>query len=55
MFCFSRDRGGTHPQVHLAHYAGLFQADAYRGYGKLYEADRKPGPILGSPARRRRP
>jgi len=46
MFYYSRDRGGAHPQAHLANYAGLFQADAYGGYGKLYEADRKPGPIL---------
>ena len=46
MFYYSRDRGGTHPQAHLASYAGLLQADAYGGYGKLYEADRKPGPIL---------
>ena len=46
MFYYSRDRGGTHPQAHLASYAGLFQADAYSGYGKLYEADRKPGLIL---------
>ena len=46
MFYYSRDRGGAHPQAHLTHYAGLFQADAYGGYGKLYEADRKPGPIL---------
>jgi transposase len=46
MFHYSRDRGGAHPQAHLANYAGLFQADAYSGYGKLYDADRKPGPIL---------
>jgi transposase len=46
MFYYSRDRGGAHPQAHLANYAGLFQADAYSGYGKLYDADRKPGPIL---------
>jgi hypothetical protein len=26
-------------------YAGILQADAYDGYNKLYEADRKPGPI----------
>src|SRR3954451_17700484 len=45
-FHYSRDRGGAHPQAHLASYAGLFQADAYSGYGKLYEADRKPGLIL---------
>jgi len=46
MFYYSRDRGGGYPQAHLANYAVLFQADAYGGYGKLYEADRKPGPIL---------
>ena len=46
LFHYSRDRGGTHPQAHLARYAGLFQADAYGGYGKLYAADRKPGPIV---------
>jgi hypothetical protein len=46
MFYYSRDRAGEHPQAHLASYAGLFQADAYGGYGKVYEPDRKPGPIL---------
>ncbi len=46
MFYYSRDRGGEHPQGHLAKYCGLFQADAYGGYNKLYEPDRKPGPIL---------
>jgi len=46
MFYYSRDRAGEHPQSHLARYAGVFQADAYSGYNKLYEADRKPGPIL---------
>jgi len=46
MFYYSRDRVGGHPQAHLANYAGIFQADAYGGYNKLYEPDRKPGPIL---------
>ena len=46
MFYYSRDRAGEHPQAHLATYAGIFQADAYSGYNKLYEPDRKPGPIL---------
>ena len=45
MFYYSRDRGGEHPQRHLANYAGLLQADAYGGYGQLYAADRVPGPI----------
>jgi transposase len=46
MFYYSRDRGGEHPEEHLAGYAGILQADAYSGYNRLYEADRKPGPIL---------
>jgi transposase len=45
MFYYSRDRRGEHPQVHLANYAGILQADAFDGYNKLYEATRKPGPI----------
>jgi transposase len=57
MFYYSRDRGGEHPQAHLALYAGIFQADAYSGYGKLYVPDRQPGPILqaGCWAHARRP
>ncbi len=45
MFYYSRDRTGEHPQAHLANYAGILQADAFGGYNKLYEAERKPGPI----------
>src|SRR6201746_521651 len=46
VFYYSRDRAGEHPQAHLANYTGIFQADAYEGYGKLYEGGRSPGPIL---------
>ncbi len=46
VFHYSRDRGGEHPQAHLASFAGILQADAYGGYGKLYKAGRGPGPIL---------
>jgi transposase len=46
VFHYARDRGGEHPQSHLAGYSGILQADAYGGYGKLYEPGRKPGPIL---------
>lgn len=46
VFYYSRDRAGEHPQAHLAGYGGIFQADAYGGYGKLYEAGRNAGPIL---------
>ncbi len=43
---YSRDRGGEHPEQHLAGYAGLMQADAYAGFNRFYEADRKGGPII---------
>ena len=33
---------------------GILQADAYGGYGKLYEADRSPGSILEARAGRMR-
>jgi len=46
MFYYSRDRKGEHPQTHLARYTGLFQADAFDGYRKLYLPGRSPGPIL---------
>jgi len=45
VFYYSRDRAGEHPQRHLETYAGILQADAYGGYSKLYESDRRPGPI----------
>src|SRR3954454_16412606 len=46
VFYYSRDRAGEHPQRHLASYSGIFQADAYGGYGKLYDPGRNAGPIL---------
>jgi transposase len=45
-FFYSADRGGAHPEQHLAGYAGLMQADAYAGFDRLYAAGRKPGPIV---------
>src|SRR5580700_9523744 len=45
-FFYSADRGGVHPDAHLATYAGLMQADAYAGFNRLYEAGRKGGPIV---------
>jgi transposase len=45
-FFYSPDRGGVHPEEHLASYCGLMQADAYAGFNRLYEAARKPGPII---------
>jgi transposase len=46
LFFYSRDRSGEHPRQHLAAWSGILQADAFGGYGKLYEAEREPGPIL---------
>jgi transposase len=47
-FFYSADRGAAHPDAHLATYAGLMQADAYAGFNRLYEAGRKPGPIVAA-------
>lgn len=46
IFYYSRDRGGAHPQAHLARYGAILQADAFSGYAKLYEPQRSPSPIL---------
>jgi transposase len=43
---YSPDRGAKHPEEHLAGYAGLMQADAYAGFNRLYDARRKPAPII---------
>ena len=45
VFFYSRNRAGEHPTRHLAGYAGILQADAYAGFGELYDGKRKPGPI----------
>jgi hypothetical protein len=42
----SPDRGGQHRHVFLAGYAGVMQADAYSGSGRLYDDGRAPGPIV---------
>src|SRR5205814_2711475 len=46
LFYYSPDRGGEHPEKHLADYSGIMQADAYAGFNLLYVAGRKPGPIV---------
>lgn len=45
LFYASRDRSGDHPERHLAGFAGILQADAYGGYGRLYRPERSPAPI----------
>ena len=37
-FAYSPDRKGEHPQRHLGQFRGILQADAYAGYGPLYES-----------------
>ena len=55
MFYYSPDRGGEHPEQHLADYGGLMQADAYAGFNGLYDcrtqagADHRGG-VLGARA-----
>src|SRR5205823_14351270 len=46
LFFYSRDRGGEHPRRHLAGWTGILQADAYAGFGELYEAKRRLAPII---------
>jgi transposase len=46
MFYYSPDRRGEHPEMHLADYSGIMQADAYAGFNGLYVAGRKSGPII---------
>ena len=48
LFHFSRDRGMTHPNRHLAGWQGILQADAYGGYNDLYRGDRDPGPVTSA-------
>jgi Transposase IS66 family len=52
-FFYSPDRGGEHPERHLATYAGLMQADAYAGFNRLYLAQGRTdhrGGLLGTRA-----
>jgi hypothetical protein len=46
LFHYSPNRAGEHPRRHLADWAGILQADAYGGYARLYDAGRRPAPIM---------
>lgn len=46
-FC-SPDRSGVHAETWLCDFHGIVQADAFSGFGRLYEAGRKTGPIQGA-------
>ncbi len=45
LFHYSPDRRGEHPEQHLAGYAGILQADAYAGFGRLYVPARPGGTV----------
>ena len=36
-FAYTPDRKGIHPQEHLKRFTGILQADAYAGFGALYD------------------
>jgi transposase len=44
VYFYSVDRKGEHPQSFLKSYSGILQADAYSGFGQLYE----PGRVIGA-------
>lgn len=45
-YFYSATRSGEHVEAWLNGYAGPMQCDAFAGYNRLYDANRKPGPIL---------
>jgi transposase len=47
-YSFSTDRRMEHPTRHLAGWTGILQADAYGGYNGVYDAARKPAPVLSA-------
>jgi transposase len=40
LFRYTPDRKGEHPRAHLAAFSGVLQADAYAGFGHLYQGGR---------------
>lgn len=46
IYVYSPDRTGVHPKAFLRTWSGIMQADAYVGFGKLYELGRRHGTIL---------
>ncbi|HUH61670.1 MAG TPA: IS66 family transposase [Terracidiphilus sp.] len=45
-FFYSTDRKGEHAERFLKGFKGIMQADAYSGFGRLYDQAREGGPIL---------
>jgi transposase len=45
VYFYSPDRSGAHAERFLDGFAGIMQADAFSGFGRLYKPDRKPGAV----------
>lgn len=52
-FAYSPDRKGEHPQRHLQAFTGTLQADAYAGFGAIYETGRVQEAACWAHARRK--
>ena len=48
LYSCSTDRRKEHPTRPFAGWTGLLQADAYGGYNGVYDAARKPAPVLSA-------
>jgi transposase len=44
-YFYSPNRRSEHPASFLGKFAGILQADAYSGFGRLYDHGRQPGPM----------
>ena len=45
-YFYSPDRSGEHAEAFLAGYSGIMQADAFSGFGRLYDPAREGGTIV---------
>jgi transposase len=45
-YFYSSDRSGAHAETWLVDYGGIVQADAFSGFGRLYEPGRKAGAMI---------
>lgn len=45
-YFYSPDRSGCHAEAYLESYAGIMQADAFSGFGRLYRPGREAGAIV---------
>jgi transposase len=45
-FFYSPDRSGCHAEAFLETYAGIMQADAFSGFGRLYQPGREAGALV---------